>query len=658
MADTIEEYLVGLGFKVDAQSKQRFDDALAATSKTVVALGASLEAAAAAIYATTLKIAEGLDRVFFTAQRANTTTAHLEALGYGFEQLGGTVEQAKAAVGSFFQFVRSNPGAEQAIRVNFGVQTRDAAGNPRDAHDVFMDFMTALRKRFGDKGYAVAERYAAAYGGVSGSDFALVYNNIDKLKAAEAEQAATVKRFGVDPNKAAEAANKLMTSVRELKMELGALLDKMAEALGPKLEGYLNQFSTWIDTHQDDIVAFVNQILDGAAHLLSQLGDIAKALTPLWQGLDETAKRAGKDGAVQAAFESLVLFVAGTWSARMLGAIGGVNYALIAMLAYLGAVKVHDIMSNLVGGGLDAINKQVGYDPTNGGAFDVEAERNKTTLDRSREIVASVRSVLPTWLGGDGGASYWEITKGAYDPARKPLAPSSPVYKGRVWESFNFWLGKGFTPEQAAGLVANEMHETGMRNNPVGDGGTAYGIGQWHADRAARIKAGTGIDVRSADHADQLAAMWWEMNNGETAGRDAVKDATTAGQAAARFSTKFERPKATIQEERMRAVTAEKILADYQAGVYTPGNFTASPDANAAMQARANAAASSSAVAAAPVPPLPRANPGVAGAPTMNQTNTITIHGAGDPRQTADEIERSKKRLDAQMIMNMRGIVH
>lgn len=47
-----------------------------------------------------------------------------------------------------------------------------------------------------------------------------------------------------------------------------------------------------------------------------------------------------------------------------------------------------------------------------------------------------------------------------------------------------------------------------------------------------------------------------------------------------------------------------------------------------------------------------------AGAVKMDQSSTINIYGAGDAKATAEAVEKTKKRLDAQMIMNLRSVVH
>lgn len=50
-------------------------------------------------------------------------------------------------------------------------------------------------------------------------------------------------------------------------------------------------------------------------------------------------------------------------------------------------------------------------------------------------------------------------------------------------------VAKGYTPEQAAGIVGNIIHESGVNPYASGDGGTSSGLAQWHNERLSALKA-------------------------------------------------------------------------------------------------------------------------------------------------------------------------
>jgi hypothetical protein len=115
----------------------------------------------------------------------------------------------------------------------------------------------------------------------------------------------------------------------------------------------------------------------------------------------------------------------------------------------------------------------------------------------------------------------------------------------------------GLSATHAAGIVANMQAESGGNVSARGDGGRAHGLFQWHPDRRAGIKAGTGIDVSNATKEQQLDAMMWELNQrGELGG---LLSQTTAHGAGAYFSQKFERPANGMYEAMKRGQMAMEI---------------------------------------------------------------------------------------------------
>lgn len=122
------------------------------------------------------------------------------------------------------------------------------------------------------------------------------------------------------------------------------------------------------------------------------------------------------------------------------------------------------------------------------------------------------------------------------------------AYYANAATIYQFWLAAGFSPAQAAGLLAQADAESSLNPNAVGDHDRAFGLHQWHDARAAAIRKGCGVDVtRLPPLADQLKAAMWELQHSEHAALvhiEAAKTAYAAGYAAARF---WERPASTGQ---------------------------------------------------------------------------------------------------------------
>lgn len=85
-------------------------------------------------------------------------------------------------------------------------------------------------------------------------------------------------------------------------------------------------------------------------------------------------------------------------------------------------------------------------------------------------------------------------------------------------ESLEFWRPLVRLPDiHPWALLGSEDGETSFLPHAIGDHGEAYGISQWHAQRADVLALpppkGCGIDVRIASHLDQLRAMHFEMTS-------------------------------------------------------------------------------------------------------------------------------------------------
>jgi hypothetical protein len=132
-----------------------------------------------------------------------------------------------------------------------------------------------------------------------------------------------------------------------------------------------------------------------------------------------------------------------------------------------------------------------------------------------------------------------------------------------VRTALDFFVGHGWTAEQSAGIVANLVAESNLNPEAVGDGGQAYGIAQWHGDRQAHFAALIGKDIHGSSLDDQLAFVHGELVGTEKAAGDALRACTTAGEAGACVSSKYERPADQAGEASRRATLAESIFAEY-----------------------------------------------------------------------------------------------
>ena len=165
------------------------------------------------------------------------------------------------------------------------------------------------------------------------------------------------------------------------------------------------------------------------------------------------------------------------------------------------------------------------------------------------------------------------------DTTREAGAAAAPVLAaerirsrsetGQPEEAQAFFESRGWTKEQAAGIVGNLVVESGLRTDAVGDGGQAYGIAQWHPDRQATFRQVYGKDIRNSSFQEQLNYVDWELRNTEARAGNLLRNATTAEEAAAIVDRSYERSAGYHLAERQ--ANASAIMAGDFAKVSTGG---------------------------------------------------------------------------------------
>lgn len=85
---------------------------------------------------------------------------------------------------------------------------------------------------------------------------------------------------------------------------------------------------------------------------------------------------------------------------------------------------------------------------------------------------------------------------------------------GKAKTTIDYLISKGFNSAAACGIAANINQETGGTFDPgsVGDGGTSFGLCQWHYGRGDNMKKAVGSDWRT-DLTGQLDFMIQEMQS-------------------------------------------------------------------------------------------------------------------------------------------------
>jgi hypothetical protein len=217
----IQEYLIGLGFKLDDPASKRFNETLDRTAKSFVKVGAEAVEMASAVGLAVEKIASQYEDLYYLSQRTGATIQSLQATAYGFTQIGLSAGDAKGMVDSLAMTLRTQPGTGGLLSA-LGVGAGDAN---KQAHD--------LVKQLSHMPFYVASQYAGQFG-ISPQQLLMMENGLADLDRAEADHIRRQNEAGIATEDLGDKSHKFMTELRKMEDEFGILETKIGQDfIGP-----------------------------------------------------------------------------------------------------------------------------------------------------------------------------------------------------------------------------------------------------------------------------------------------------------------------------------------------------------------------------------------------------------------------------------------
>lgn len=277
-AETLKDFLISLGFKVDEAGARKFDAVVAGTTLKAIELGVKVEAAALSVVAFTAKIASGLDDLYWASQRTGATVEGIKQIGYAVSQVGGSVDGARGSLENLARFMRNNPGAEGFLN-RLGVQTRDASGNMRDMATIF----TGVGQRLSSMPYYRANQYAQMLG-LDENTLMAMRRGIGQFSG---EYTAMAKAIGYNADVAAVSSNKFMTSLRSFGLMAGMARDKIGSSLADGLAGSLDRLRRQILENFPKIEGAITDTVKGILWAGEMVGRVIYRLIQLGQGISD-----------------------------------------------------------------------------------------------------------------------------------------------------------------------------------------------------------------------------------------------------------------------------------------------------------------------------------------------------------------------------------
>lgn len=149
---------------------------------------------------------------------------------------------------------------------------------------------------------------------------------------------------------------------------------------------------------------------------------------------------------------------------------------------------------------------------------------------------------------------------------------------GNVKTTVDYLMKKGLNSAAACGVAGNIYYESNFNPAAVGDGGTSFGICQWHDGRGSEMKKQVGANWAS-NLTGQLDYLWYELKSSYQGTLSRLKSVsnTTSGakNAADYFVRNFEVPADVNNESVKRQNKAVEYFAHIDSGgVVSDGSLT------------------------------------------------------------------------------------
>ncbi len=580
LASTIQEFLVELGYSVDTNGGRRFDNRLKQNTQAVGKLNFALFALAAAADTAVRRMADDFEKLYYSSQRVNSSVRNIEAFRYAVSQMGGSADAASASLAGFARKLRENPAMGNFIQGRMGVSLRNSSGQMRQWADVLVDI--------GDKLRAMPYWKANVYAKFMGlGDENTVMAMLRGVREYRAQYDAIVARSGVNLDQVARKGVALSRNLRTLGTEFKLVGIGVGSELMSLILPAVKRFQLLLLQNIKPLTAFlsrVSKIVVSLAHIFVEGGIEAFTLVArIFDRLnDATGGWAGKLLGLIAAWRILNF----TFMATPLGRLIALGTALISLYDDYKVWKAEGkSLINWSAWKTDIDHATTSLDQLGDKFIDLKKKFDKTFPHFASYIktvfLGVLRLALTEMLGMANVAL--DLIQGNFTQAQKDYMrmgnkeasiargvgsstvkfaqgiggagaattgaggnSSSAVIAARTRQALRFFVARGYSKQDAAGIVANLLSEDStLAPDAVNKTSGARGIAQWLGTRVGDFntwasktgqKALTGSSL-----GEQLAFVDYELHHKEAHARRVLESSPSPYTKGYDFNDAYER---------------------------------------------------------------------------------------------------------------------
>ena len=341
MAEVLDSYLVALGFKYNEAEYAKMKRGIETIASVASALEKTLVATAAAVVATSVKMAAAMDNVYYASQRTNTAVGNLKSMAYAVSQLGGSYAGATQSLENFAQKLRANPAGMEGLLRSLGVATRQN-GALRDSSALLKDTFQRLKR--------MRQDLALQYLSELGVDEQTYRAAIDpRAEQREEEYRRKARALGVDLEKTATIGRNFMQAMGELGATLELLGTKMEEAFGESMADMLRDLDKFIVENAAEIVAFLNDLKTAAGYLATTSRELWQWIKPVVEQIGEWAKASDELAKKLTGQNGLTVLLEALIAIQVLRWLTGIAQGIYAVGAAATAVTAGGVLGKFFG---------------------------------------------------------------------------------------------------------------------------------------------------------------------------------------------------------------------------------------------------------------------------------------------------------------------
>lgn len=552
-AETIKEFLVGIKYDQDQASLQSFRRTLGSLGKEIAEFGASAGVGLAGFILALNKTADALAKVYYQAQLAQTLGSRMMQLKYAGDQvnnLGDALTNMATAIQSQLRSVPPYLGYLNAL----GVSGKTAKDSVQDLYEIVRQYHEIIEKN----GSQVQERALLKQAGLDPDTIYLLAKNWNAFSKSFQTFPGLAKTSGIgNINEALQKGVEYQREWNQLWELFTLSWFNFASKFMPDVQKIFATLITILHNHEGEIQSFFHSLEKYLEDLDKNgaIDDFGKSFENAITAVENLNKELGSfmsnvrtmlpviGGIVGLMTGGLAGGALGTAFGFALSGLGQSDTETQRQMNALPFDKNHSGLGDLPhtkGGiwewlkGMFSPASPSSYTPGVGGARYIPAAYQTGGGNGGVEISSEVGlgQRLYNWL--QGMASYVPWVRVLSDNQDKDLlsetmstiqgltgepgapstnTPTDPEKQKQMLEAIKFFVSKGLTPDQAAGVVARLARESGgnwLNPNAVNPISGAYGIAQWTGGRKGAALQ-TGGDLQK-----QLALVWQELSTSES----------------------------------------------------------------------------------------------------------------------------------------------